>query len=397
MTETRVVVLAHVFPRTLDDSMGAFLLHIADALAQTGVIINVVAPHAKNLADEETIGAARVHRFHYAPANWETLAYRGTMHELVAGGIGNKILFAFFNLAFVIETFRRSVSTKPHILHAHWWLPGGLIGAIVSMITRTPLVVTTHGTDVEMLRRTRWAKPLARFVFSRACVITCPSTYLREQLLLLGVANASKVFVIPTPVNRRFEIRDLRLDSVNRKSPISNLVLTVARLTQQKSIDTLIDAIALVPNARLEIIGDGPERGNLEQHARDLQVQNRVEFLGALPQDQLPAHYARCGVFVLPSIREGMGLVLAEALLCGAPVIATNSGGVTDIVRDGETGLLFPERDARTLADAIEKILNDHALAQRLSETGAALVREQYTSEYVARQFIEIYARCQNH
>jgi glycosyltransferase involved in cell wall biosynthesis len=168
-------------------------------------------------------------------------------------------------------------------------------------------------------------------------------------------------------------------------------------LTKQKSIDTLIDAVALVPDVRLTIIGDGPERAHLEQRAWDLNVQSRVEFLGALPQEQLPAHYATCGVFVLPSIREGMGLVLAEALLCGAPVIATNSGGVTDIVRDDETGLLFPERDARALANAIEKMLNDHALARRLAETGAARVHERYTSNRVAQQFIEIYARCQNH
>src|SRR5512137_1541809 len=96
----RVLVLTHVFPRTLDDSMGAFLLHLADALASCGIQTDVVAPHAENLVDDETLGAARVHRFHYAPAKWERLAYRGTMHELVAGNVANKILFVFFNLAF---------------------------------------------------------------------------------------------------------------------------------------------------------------------------------------------------------------------------------------------------------------------------------------------------------
>lgn len=389
MNERRVVVLAHVFPRTLDDSMGAFLLHVTDALAKNNTRIDVVAPHAKNLADEEFVGAARVHRFHYAPANWERLAYRGTMHELVAGGMANKILFAFFTLAFFAETIRRVVSTHPPILHAHWWLPGGLIGAIVSILTRTPLVVTTHGTDVEILRRTRWAKPLARFVFARACAITCGSNYLREQLIALGVVDESKVSMVPMPINPLFENQKSKIE--NRKSEI----LTIARLTTQKSIDTLIEAIALVPDVRLKIIGDGPERAKLEQCARDLNVQSRVEFLGALPQEQLPAHYATCGVFVLPSIREGMGLVLAEALLCGAPVIAANSGGVTDLVQDNETGLLFPERDARALANAIAKILDDRALAQWLAETGAARVRERYTSNRVAQQFVEIYDQCQ--
>ncbi len=384
----RVLVLAHVFPRTVDDSMGAFLLHLADALAERGVQTDVVAPHAVGLADDEAIGAARVHRFRYAPARWERLAYTGTMHEIVGRGIGGKILFAFFCAAFFLKSFSVARAARPQVLHAHWWLPGGLVGALVSRLTRVPLVITTHGTDVEMLRRTRWAMPLARFTFARARAITCGSTYLRDQLLALGVADAARVSVIPMPVNPLFE-----------NSPLaprpSSLVLTVARLTTQKSIDTLIEALAILRDrgsaARLEIVGDGPERAALEQQARALNLQDRVAFLGALAQKELPPHYAECAVFVLPSIREGMGLVFAEALLCGAPVIAANSGGVTDIVKDGETGLLVPERDAHALADAVEKILNDRALAARLAANGAAWVRERYTRGRVAAQFAEVY------
>jgi glycosyltransferase involved in cell wall biosynthesis len=178
--------------------------------------------------------------------------------------------------------------------------------------------------------------------------------------------------------------------------PSDPSILTVARLTKQKSIDTLIDALAILRergcDARLKIIGDGPEGAALEQQTRDLNLQDRVEFVGALPQYELPTHYADCAVFVLPSVREGMGLVLAEALLCGAPVIAANSGGVTDIVRDSESGLLFPARDARALADAIEKLSNDRALAARLVANGAALVRERFAREHVAAQFVEVYA-----
>jgi len=386
MATNRLLVLAHVFPRTLDDSMGAFLLHLADALADCGMQTDVVAPHEKNLKDDETIGAARAHRFHYAPIRWEQIAYKGTMHEIVGRGIGGKILFAIFTLAFFFKTLHVARAARPRTLHAHWWLPGGFVGAIASLVTRTPLVITTHGTDVEMLRRTRWAMPLARFVFSRARVVTCGSNYLREQLVAMQVVKASKVVVIPMPVKSVF---DSRQSTVNSRQ--SNLILTVARLTAQKSIDTLIDAIARIPHARLRIIGDGPERATLEQRTRELNLQNRVEFLGALPQTELPAHYAACAVFVLPSIREGMGLVLAEALLSGAPVIAANSGGVTDIVKDSETGLLVPECDAGALAVAIEKILNDRALAQRLASNGAVWVRERYTLQHVAEQFAEIY------
>jgi glycosyltransferase involved in cell wall biosynthesis len=381
----RVVVLAHVFPRTLDDSMGAFLLHLGEGLAARAVTIAVVAPHAAQLAREETLAQVDVHRFQYAPARWEHLAYRGTMHELVAGGIGNKILFAMFNLAFLFKTLAVVWSAQPQILHAHWGLPDGLVGALASRITRKPLILTTHGTDVEILRRTRWATRIARWVFARARAITCGSNYLREQLIALKVADAKKISVVPMPVNPMFE------RSAVRGQRSANQILTVARLTKQKRIDTLIAAIALLPDARLHIIGDGPERANLEAQVRQLGLQNRVKFLGALPQTELPQHYAECAAFVLPSIREGMGLVFAEALLCGAPVIAANSGGVTDIVRDGETGLLVPEQDATALAEAIQKILRDQVLAQRLAENGATFVREHYVRECVVEQFVQIY------
>lgn len=415
----RVLTLAHVFPRAPTDPMGAFVLHLADALAARGSQIEVIAPHAASLADVETFGAVRVHRFRYAPTRWERLAYTGVMHELVARRVVNKILFVCFLCAFWVETLRRVVSTRPRIVHAHWWMPGGFVGALASYAMRVPLVVTTHGTDIEMLRRARWAMPLARFVFARARAIVCVSTYLREQLLTLGVADAARVYVVPQPVHPSFlrsAVSGQRSDerSANsgqqsdeqsavsgQQSVISGqrsaVVLTVARLTKQKSIDTLIDALVILRargcDARLEIIGDGPERATLEQHARERNVYEHVEFLGMLPQTELPAHYARAAVFVLPSIREGVGLVFAEALLCGTPIIGTASGGVTDIIRDGETGLLVPPRDARALADAIERVLMDRALAARLVVNGAALVRERFAPERVATQYLEIYQR----
>ncbi len=402
-----VLLLTQVFPRSLDDPMGAFLLHLADALAGCGQSVEVVAPHAPGLADEDQIGAARVYRFHYAPARWERLAYTGTMHEQVASGVGPKLLFALFNLAFLAKSLSVLRHTRAAVLHAHWWLPGGLVGALTSMLTGTPLVITTHGTDVEMLRRTRWAKPLARWTFGRARAITCGSTYLRNELLALGVAEAARVSVIPMPVNSTFEGPDRDLQSPVTQSPnhlithsvnhpVTQSILTVARLTKQKSVETLIAAVALLRErgwaVRLTIIGDGGERAALEGQAARRGLQDHVEFLGERPQAELPRYYGECAVFVLPSIREGMGLVLAEALLCGAPVIAVNSGGVTDIVKDEETGLLVPERDPVALAGAIERLLNDRALASRLAANGGAWVCEHLTRERVAEKFSEIYS-----
>jgi len=194
--------------------------------------------------------------------------------------------------------------------------------------------------------------------------------------------------VIPMPVNPLFED-----EASQTRDPM--LILTVARLSAQKSIDTLISALGLLRDrgspAHLVVVGDGAERRNLEKQAATLGLSESIRFAGPLPQRALPAHYASAAVFVLPSRREGMGLVLAEALLCGTPVIAADSGGVTDIVKHLQTGLLFPPGDAAGLADALEVMMGDASLASRLAAAGRSWARDRFTTGSVVRQFLKVY------
>jgi glycosyltransferase involved in cell wall biosynthesis len=296
--------------------------------------------------------------------------------------------------AYLVAARRAVKENKPQVIHAHWWLPGGFVGAVVSKLTGVPLVITTHGTDVAQLERAAWAKTAARFAFGQASAITCGSVYLREQLVRQGVADGDRMQVIPMPVNPLFA------PGTSRKADTPHEgfeILTVARLTRQKNIDTLIDALAVLRergvDARLKIAGDGDQRARLEEMVRTAKLDPVVAFLGMRPQSELPALYGGCDVFVLPSVSEGMGLVLAEALLCGAPVLATRSGGVTDIVRDGETGLLFPERDANALANALERYARDPGYAARLARAGRVHVLEHYTARRAAERFFEVYER----
>jgi glycosyltransferase involved in cell wall biosynthesis len=394
-----VTVLAHVFPRDLDDPMGAFLLHLARSLAVQGVSMDVIAPHAPGLAFQETLAGIRVHRFRYAPDRWERLAYMGTMHEAVATGFASKLLFLFFNLAMLWTGLGVARRTRADVIHAHWWFPDGFLGGLVSGLTGRPLVITTHGTDVQMLSPAGWIAPLARWVFSRARVTTCGSEYLLNQLTARGVLKPERGRVIPMPVNRLFEtFADAAGPAAHpreRRQGGTFIVLTVARLTAQKDIGTLIEAVALLRErgraARLIIVGDGPERGALEVRAASLGLGSDVEFRGEMAQRNLPDLYANCDVFVLPSLHEGLGLVLAEALLCGAPVVATNGGGATDIVTDNDTGLLTPEGDAVALANALERLCDDPALAARLAANGRARVRQRFTSDAIAAEFLEVY------
>jgi glycogen synthase len=137
-------------------------------------------------------------------------------------------------------------------------------------------------------------------------------------------------------------------------------VLFVGRLAEQKGVRTLLAAARLV-DAHVVLVGDGPERKRLEQRAPE-----RVHFVGFVPHEQIPAILANGDVLVLPSRYEELGAVLVEALWAGLPVVASRVGGVPEIVRDGETGILVPPGDPRALAAALNRVLGDEALAQRL-------------------------------
>jgi glycosyltransferase involved in cell wall biosynthesis len=135
----------------------------------------------------------------------------------------------------------------------------------------------------------------------------------------------------------------------------------------------------------------GEEEAALRAQAQRLGLSESVDFLGAVAPGDLAPHYRAADVVVLPSRREGLGLVLVEALFCRRPVIGTRVGGIPDVVADGETGLLVPPDDPLVLAEAIARLLNDPALAARLAAAGYAHVRQHFSGHVVAQRMADVY------
>lgn len=172
-------------------------------------------------------------------------------------------------------------------------------------------------------------------------------------------------------------------------------MLTVARLVPHKGVDTVIEALPrileAVPDARYAVAGTGPEREHLEKLAAKLGVAERVQFLGAVQDDDLPGLYNCAAVYLGVSRRaerlgvEGFGIALVEASACGLPVVAGNSGGIPDAVRDGETGFLVPPEDPEAVAAAVRRVLQDADLARRLGAAGRRAVEVHYNWDRVVR------------
>jgi glycosyltransferase involved in cell wall biosynthesis len=339
--------------------------------------------------------ALSVRRFSYFwPPKLQKLAYGGMLPNLKR----NRWLWGqvpFFLAAEFFAAWRLVRRYDIDVIHAHWVVPQGLVGAALSMVTGKPVVVTAHGGDVYGAKG-GIKDALKRWALRHTKRITAVSRDLASSIDRL-MGGPVGVDVISMGVDtERFQPRppDPELRKSLGEGPI---ILFVGRLAEKKGVRYLLDAmpgvLSQAPDATLVIVGDGPLRDELEQQARDLSITHRVRFLGAKRPEDLPAYYNTADVFVGPSIvaeggdTESFGLVFAEAMACGCPVVASNVGGISDLVRNEETGLLVPQKDPGALALAICRLLADDTLRARLTRSALKHVEGSLSHESVAMKY----------
>ena len=225
-----------------------------------------------------------------------------------------------------------------------------------------------RGLRLRFLRATRTA------ALRRARCIVVPSAYLRQIAIGWGL-DPSRVDVVPNPAPEVPE--HPTRDEARATLGIDGFALGVAgRLTAQKALGDTLEALARVPDVALLVLGDGPERAELERRAGELGLADRVRFLGAGTRDDVIALFRAVDAALLTSAWENLPHTLLEALATGTPVIATAVGGIPEVVRDGENGLLVPPRDIAAIASAIDRLVHDDALRASLAAAAAPSVEE---------------------
>ena len=197
---------------------------------------------------------------------------------------------------------------------------------------------------------------------------------------------AERISVLPNPTP---PVPSLPAPERDGRPP---LLAFAGRMTAPKALGVALEAVARVPEVDLALAGEGDERAALERRAHELGLDGRVRFLGSLPRDEVLALFRRADAALLSSAWENFPHALVEALAVGTPAIATNVGGVAEIVSDGENGLLVPAGDPAALADAIRRFLGDDALRTRLA-SAAAPSTERFSPERIYGQLEEILAR----
>ena len=224
------------------------------------------------------------------------------------------------------------------------------------------------GLRVRLLRATRTA------ALRRASRVLVPSAYLRAIALGWGL-DPARTTVVPNPAPE-VPVHPTR-DEARAALGIEGFALGVAgRLTEQKALEDTLAALARVPRVALLVLGDGPERAALERRAAQLDLSDRVRFLGAGTRDDVMVLFRAVDAALLTSAWENLPHTLLEALAAGTPVIATAVGGIPEVVRDGENGLLVPPRDVAAAASAIDRLVRDEVLRASLAAAAAPSVEE---------------------
>lgn len=296
--------------------------------------------------------------------------------------------YGWFVLRCLIAAVRAQLTgSRYDVVEAHIAYPTGLIALPVARFVRGRLVLFAHGSDVMIIPgRSRLHAQLAAFVYARADLVVANSEFIRQELLRRFHPRRT-VVISPGVAPAHF--------AATNEGPRGDVILYVGRLVDAKGVDILLEAFAelsLPPPWRLEIVGDGPMKTQLEAQARRLGVD--VCFLGALPPAMVRERMAHAAVVAVPSTwHEPLGLVPLEAMAAGALVVASGVGGMLETVLDGETGFTVPAGDAKGvaggLARAVEMLSRDDELTAM--RDAASKMASRHCADSVVRESIAVF------
>ena len=396
----KVCILTTSFPRFKGDSAGTFIYSLVSLLSQKGIDFEVIAPHESGSHFFERWGNIHINRFPYFfPLKYQRLCYGdGLLNNLRNSRLAavQTPFFIMVEFLYLLYILRKK---RIDLIHAHWSLPQGFLGILAGHLLKVPCITTLHGSDVFGLRRPIFRLP-NKFAIRHADICTANSRATAQKALQMTACR--NLMIIPMGVDLNDFKKSTEVGDLKKKLRLDGeVILSVGRLIDLKGTDYLIKALPKVllrfPQTKALIIGSGPQKSYLLNLAKELHIKDSVVFIGQIPHSQMAKYYSLADVFVLPSITskmgetEGFGVVLLEAMACGLPVIGSDTGGIPDIIKNGETGLLFRQKESPDLANQIIRLLTDEDLRKKMVANARNLIETQFSWEIVAERFMEVY------
>jgi N-acetyl-alpha-D-glucosaminyl L-malate synthase BshA len=287
------------------------------------------------------------------------------------------------------------------LLHVHYAIPHSVSALLARQMLASrghhlPFITTLHGTDITLVGLDRSYLPITRFGIEQSDGVTAISSYLRDRTrVAFGIT--SEIEVIRNFVNCDVYVRNQALVDTMRgryAAPGERLLVHLSNFRPVKRIRDVVEVFARVARevpARLMLIGDGPDRSVAEYLAREHNIQDRVHFIGK--QDNVNELLPLADLMLMPSEMESFGLAALEAMACGVPTIATDVGGVPELIDDGRNGLLFGVGDVDSMAVAAIALLRDETRLRQMSEAGRKTAQDHFCASRVIPLYEEYYDR----
>jgi teichuronic acid biosynthesis glycosyltransferase TuaC len=373
-----VLTLTPFYPTEQDDAQGGFVSEPLSAVKQEGIVNTVLAVkpfyRARSKANTAAPSAHWIH-FPALPGGW---------------GLPSSGAFLFARILGKVRQIHRV--TPIHVIHAHAAMPCGHAAVLLGRELGIPFVVTVHGLDAFSTNQVGgyagdWCKRISRMVYRSAKSIICVSEKVRDQVLN-GAGAPVNTTVIYNGV-------DPQAFAPAKDNSVSGVILSVGNLIPTKGHELLLRAFAAVhpqfPASSCEIIGDGVELSRLRALTRELNVDDKVQFLGRRSRSQVADAMRRCTIFALPSKYEGLGCVYLEAMSSEKPVIACRGQGIEEIIDHRSNGWLIGPDNLQELTDALIDLLKDTELRHQLGDAARQTILQGFTFAYQAEQLERLY------
>ena len=322
-----------------------------------------------------------------------------TIHRLPIGKNAQNLHFQsqkdLLQYAFRAYFFARKLyrENKFDLSHSFFTVPCGFVSWLMKKQSSLPYIVSLRGSDVPGYSDRfpviyALLKPIFRLIWREAAAVISNSEGLKE--LALKTAPAQRIAIIHNGIDLE------KFKPLENSASREKFIITpgASRITDRKGLNYLIEAVAKLspkyPQIHLRIMGEGNALSKLKKLVADLQLENRVEFLGRIPREITTPYYQEASLFVLPSLNEGMSNAMLEALASGLPLLSTATGGASELIEEGVNGLILRFKDSQDIAEKIQRLIDDPELARKMGEASRKRA-EKMSWRAVAEQYWALY------
>ncbi|MDP2638339.1 MAG: glycosyltransferase family 4 protein [Candidatus Levybacteria bacterium] len=389
-----VLLITSTFPHGPHDNQVPWLSLLLRQLKEKGVNPVVYAPSYRGSVSH-TYHSIPVVRFRYAPKFLEILTHgEGAVFKLRQKPwlFIVSFLYLFFG---IIEIMRMHRKYKFDVVHVHWPFPQGLFGIIAKKLFHAKLVLTFHGAEFSLMRRLPFGTAILKTILRNSDKVVANSSFTKKLIQEIEPIDVSIIPFSSAVIVDKIKEKEKHFSDKKYK------ILFIGRLIERKGVSFLVDAVKILRRKNipvlLDIVGNGPLHGAIKDHVDRLGLNDYIKLHQGVNEENLSKFYKNCDVFVLPAIidkwgdTEGLGVVLIEAMSFGKPVVASNVGGISNVVKNNENGFLVEEKNPQALAGALQTLFDQPTLSRKFGVNGLSYVKKCYNWKNIIDKTIALY------